>query len=41
MDWLCAGLGDAAPDAERIPTSVASLADIGERIRLFAQPALS
>jgi hypothetical protein len=34
MDWLCAGLADAPPDAERIPTSVASLADIGERIRL-------
>ena len=34
MDWLCAGLADAPSDTERIPTSVASLADIGERIRL-------
>jgi hypothetical protein len=34
MDWLCAGLADAPPDAQRIPTNVASLADIGQRIRL-------
>ena len=34
MDWLCAGLAEAPPDTERIPTSVTSLADIGERIRL-------
>ncbi|MDQ0473288.1 hypothetical protein [Labrys wisconsinensis] len=34
MDWLYAGLGEIAPDCERIPTHVTSIADLGSRIRL-------
>jgi AraC-like DNA-binding protein len=34
MDWLCAGLEEAAPDCLRIPTKVASYADFSDRIRL-------
>jgi hypothetical protein len=34
MDWLYVGLAEAAPDAERIPSTVASFADLGERIHL-------
>jgi hypothetical protein len=34
MDWLYAGLAEVAPDCQRIPSTVASFADIGERINL-------
>jgi len=34
MDWLCAGLEEAAPDCVRIRTKVASYADFSDRIRL-------
>jgi hypothetical protein len=34
MDWLYAGLAEVAPDCQRIPSTVASFADLGERINL-------
>ena len=34
MDWLCAGLAEVSPDSERIPSTVASFADLEERINL-------
>jgi hypothetical protein len=34
MDWLYAGLAEVAPDCQRIPSTVASFADLGERIKL-------
>jgi hypothetical protein len=34
MDWLIAGLAEVAPAGERIPSSVASIADLGARVNL-------
>jgi hypothetical protein len=34
MDWLIAGLADVAPGEKRIPSTVASFEDLGERINL-------
>jgi hypothetical protein len=34
MDWLYVGLGEVAPDCQRIPSTVASFSDLGERISL-------
>ena len=34
MDWLCAGLAEVAPGCERIPSTVTSFAELGERINL-------
>ena len=34
MDWLYAGVAEVAPDCQRIPSTVASFADLGERINL-------
>jgi hypothetical protein len=34
MDWLIAGLADVEPGVERIPSTVASFEDLGERINL-------
>jgi hypothetical protein len=34
MDWIYAGLGEAAPGADRLPTTVTSYADFSSRIRL-------
>jgi hypothetical protein len=34
MDWLIAGLADVAPSEKRIPSTVASFEDLGERINL-------
>jgi hypothetical protein len=34
MDWLIAGLAEVAPTSERIATSVASMADLGAKVKL-------
>lgn len=34
MDWLIAGIEPAAPEVERIPTSVFSIADMAQRLNL-------
>ena len=34
MDWLCAGLAEVAPGCDRIPSTVTSFAELGERINL-------
>ena len=34
MDWLYVGLAEVAPGSERIPSTVSSFADLGERINL-------
>jgi DNA-binding MarR family transcriptional regulator len=34
MDWLCAGLAEVAPGCDRVPSTVTSFAELGERINL-------
>jgi hypothetical protein len=34
MDWLCAGLGEVAPDNRCIPSTVVSFAELSDRINL-------